>query len=117
MDPVMEADLLREHREVLAPIGEGHVEVGGLIAEPGEIVVVIRRVRHRQQAVGRGATEQSAMAALRDDLRRAITPAIGAMQAAQEAAHREIDRPEEYLRLGRVCPDDQKALGERLRDR
>ena len=68
-------------------------------------------------AVGRGATEQSAMAALREGLRRAIAPAIDAMQAAREAAHREIDRPEEYERLGRVCPDEQKAIGERPRRR
>jgi hypothetical protein len=73
--------------------------------------------RWAASAVGRGATEQSAMAALREDLRRAIAPAIEAMQAARDAAHREIDRPEEYERLGRVCPDEQKALGERPRGR
>jgi hypothetical protein len=61
-------------------------------------------------AVGRGATEQAAMAALRDGLRRAIAPAMDAMQAARDAAHREIDRPEEYRRLGSVCPDDQRAI-------
>ena len=65
-------------------------------------------------AVGRGATEQSAMAALRDGLRRAIAPAMDAMQAARDAAHREIDRPEEYRRLGSVCPDEHRAIGQRL---
>lgn len=73
--------------------------------------------RWAASAAGRGATEQSAMAALREDLRRAIAPAFEAMQAAREAAHRGIDRPEEYERLGQVCPDEQKALGERLRGR
>lgn len=73
--------------------------------------------RWAASAVARAATEQSALEALQADLRRAIEPAFEAMQAAQEAAHRAIDRPEEYLRLGRVCPDDQKALGERLRGR
>lgn len=73
--------------------------------------------RWAASATGRGATEQSAMAALREDLRRAIAPAFEAMQAAREAAHRGIDRPEEYERLGQVCPDEQKALGERLRGR
>jgi hypothetical protein len=68
-------------------------------------------------AVGRGATEQSAMAALRDGLRRAVAPAMDAMQAARDAAHREIDRPEEYQRLGRVCPDDHQALRERQQQR
>ena len=61
-------------------------------------------------AVGLGATEQSAVAALRDGPRRAIAPAVDAMQAARDAGHREIDRPEEYRRLGSVCPDDQKAI-------
>ena len=61
-------------------------------------------------AVGRGATEQSAVAALRDGLRRAIAPAMDAMQAARDAGHQDIDRPEEYRRLGSVCPDDQKAI-------
>ncbi len=68
-------------------------------------------------AVGRGATEEAAMAALREGLRRAVAPAIDAMQAAREAEHRDIDRPEEYQRLGRVCPDEQKAIGARLRGR
>lgn len=66
-------------------------------------------------AVGRGATDKSAMAALQAGLRRAIAPAIAAMQAARDAAHRDIDRPEEYQRLGRACPDDQRVLRERLR--
>ncbi len=73
--------------------------------------------RWAASATARGATEQSAMAALREELRRAIAPAFEAMQAARDAAHREIDRPEEYERLGRVCPDEQKALGERRRGR
>jgi hypothetical protein len=64
-------------------------------------------------AVGRGATEQSAMAALRDGLRRAVSPAMDAMQAARDAAHRGIDSPDEYQRLGRVCPDDHKAVRDR----
>lgn len=68
-------------------------------------------------ALGRGATEQSALASLQEGLRRAIAPAMDAMQAARDAAHREIDRPEEYQRLGRVCPDEQRALGERARGR
>ena len=73
--------------------------------------------RWAASAVGRGATERSAMASLREDLRRAVSPHFDAMQAAREAAHGGIDRPEEYERLGQVCPDDQKALGERLRGR
>lgn len=80
-----------------------------------EVEVAARR--WAASAVGRGATEQSAMEALREDLRRALAPAFEAMQAARDAAHREIDRPEEYERLGRVCPGQQKALRERPRGR
>jgi hypothetical protein len=64
-------------------------------------------------AVGRGATEQSAMAALQAGLRTAIAPALEAMQAARDAQHREIERPEEYQRLGRVCPEEHRAIRER----
>lgn len=73
--------------------------------------------RWAASAVGRGATPQSALAALRDDLRRAITPAVESMQAARDAAHGAIDRPEEYERLGRVCPEDHKAIAEGSRRR
>ena len=64
-------------------------------------------------ATGRGAAEQSAMAALQAGLRAAIAPAMDAMQAARDAQHREIDRPEEYQRLGRVCPEEHRAIRER----
>jgi hypothetical protein len=64
-------------------------------------------------AAGRGATQQSAMAALQAGLRGAIAPALDAMQAARDAQHRKIDRPEEYQRLGRVCPEEHRALRER----
>ena len=56
------------------------------------------------------AIRAEAEAALRESLRRAIAPAVDAMQAARDAGHRDIDRPEEYRRLGSVCSDDQKAI-------
>jgi hypothetical protein len=73
--------------------------------------------RWAASAAGRGATEQAAMAELQAGLRAAIAPAMDAMQASRDTAHREIDRPEEYARLGRVCPEDHRALRERMRSR
>jgi hypothetical protein len=67
------------------------------------------------KAEGRGATEQQAMAALQSGLRRAIEPALAAMRAEREAAHRAIDTGAEYRRLARVCPEDQRVVRERLR--
>jgi hypothetical protein len=74
--------------------------------------------RWASSAVGRGATEQSAMAALREDLRRAITPAIDAMQAARDAAHREIDAPRSTSAWA-ACARTSRGRwgGERLRAR
>jgi hypothetical protein len=66
-------------------------------------------------AEGRGATEAAALAALQAGLRRAVEPALAAMRAEREAAHRAIDTEEEYRRLARVCPEDQRVLRERLR--
>lgn len=42
-------------------------------------------------AVGRGATERSALASLQEGLRRVVAPVMDAMQAARDAAHRDID--------------------------
>lgn len=66
-------------------------------------------------AEGRGATEASAMAALQQDLRRAVEPALAAMRASRDAAHQAIDTPAEYRRLDQVCPADQRALRAKLR--
>jgi hypothetical protein len=66
-------------------------------------------------AEGRGATEREAMAALQRGLRRAIEPAMAAMRAQRDAAHRGIDTEAEYRRLARICAADQRALRERLR--
>lgn len=68
-----------------------------------------------ETAVGHGDTRQEAMDELQAGLRRAIAPAMEGLRAAREAGHRAIDSPEEYRRLGEVCPDEQKALRERRR--
>jgi hypothetical protein len=65
-------------------------------------------------AEGRGATLDEAMAGLQAGLRRAIEPSLAAMRAARETAHGAIDTPEEYRRLSRICPNDQRLLRERL---
>lgn len=66
-------------------------------------------------AEGHGATEAAAMATLQQDLRRAVEPALAAMRVERDAAHGAIDAPEEYRRLGQVCPADQRALRAKLR--
>jgi hypothetical protein len=68
-------------------------------------------------AEARGATLEEAMASLRRGLREAIGPSLAAMRAARDRGHGAIDSPAEYRRLGRVCPEDQAALRERLRGR
>lgn len=68
-------------------------------------------------AVGRGGARQEALDELQAGLRRAVAPAIDSLRAARDAGHRAIDGPEEYRRLGEVCPDEQKALRVRRRSR
>ena len=65
-------------------------------------------------AEGRGKTEAEAMAAMQHSLRRAIEPSLAAMRANRDAAHRAIDTPAEYRRLGQVCRADQQALRTKL---
>lgn len=67
------------------------------------------------RAEGRGATLDEAMGQLQQGLRRAIEPALAAMRAAREAAHREIDSEAEYRRLSRICLEDQRVLRGPLR--
>lgn len=66
-------------------------------------------------AEGHGATEAAAMATLQRELRRAVEPALAAMRVERDAAHGAIDTPEEYRRLGQVCPADQRVLRAKLR--
>ncbi|MDB5375090.1 MAG: hypothetical protein JWP04_3732, partial [Belnapia sp.] len=67
------------------------------------------------RAEGHGATLDEAMGQLQQGLRRALEPALAAMRAAREAAHREIDTQAEYRRLSRICLEDQRVLRGPLR--
>ncbi|MBX6376110.1 MAG: hypothetical protein IRZ13_18025 [Acetobacteraceae bacterium] len=66
------------------------------------------------RAAARAPDVEGAVAALQEQLRRAIEPALAAMRAEREREHRAIDTPAEYDRLSRVCPRDQAVLNERL---
>ncbi|WP_270938944.1 hypothetical protein, partial [Falsiroseomonas oryzae] len=53
--------------------------------------------------------------ALQDELAQTLEPVLGRLRATREAGHAAIDTPEEYRRLGRVCPEDQRRLRVALR--
>jgi hypothetical protein len=67
------------------------------------------------RAEKRAADAGSAAAALQDELAQAIEPVLERLRAARERAHAAIDRPAEYERLSRVCPEDQRRLRAALR--
>lgn len=55
--------------------------------------------------------------ALQDDLTEAVEPVLRRLREAREAGHDAIDTPEEYRRIGRTCPEDQRKLRNALRGR
>lgn len=63
-----------------------------------------------QRAEARGASVDAAGEVLRAGLREAIVPVLARMQSEREAAHAQIDTPEEYRRLGQVCALEQVRL-------
>jgi hypothetical protein len=66
--------------------------------------------RARAQAPDAGA----AALQLQEELTEAVEPVLARLRAAREAGHDAIDTPQEYRRLGRVCPADQRRLSQRL---
>jgi len=62
------------------------------------------RAEARAQDVGAAAV------LLQDELGQAIEPVLEQLRTAREAGHAQIDTPEEYRRLSRVCPEDQHRL-------
>jgi hypothetical protein len=52
---------------------------------------------------------------LQDELGGAIEPVLDRLREAREAGHAVIDTPEEYRRLSRICPEDQRRLRAALR--
>lgn len=57
----------------------------------------------------------AAAAALQDQLGDVLEPVLERLRSTREAAHAAIDTTEEYRRLGRVCPEDQRRLRAALR--
>lgn len=66
--------------------------------------------RARAEAPDAGA----AALQLQEDLTAAVEPVLARLREAREAGHDAIDTPQEYRRLGRVCPADQRRLSARL---
>ncbi|WP_372620439.1 hypothetical protein [Falsiroseomonas sp.] len=62
------------------------------------------------RAEHRAADLNTAATALQDDLSRAVEPVLQRLRSAREAGHAAIDTPEEYRRISRICPEDQRRL-------
>ncbi len=61
-------------------------------------------------AEARAPDAEAAAAALQQSLAQALSPVLEGLRAARERGHAAIDSAEEYRRLGRVCPADQRRL-------
>ncbi len=96
-------------REVLAH-ERRHVEVNRrtLREAAAELRQAARAWAARAEA--RAPDVNAAALALQDELGHVLEPVLDRLRAAREAGHAAIDRPEEYRRLGRVCPEDQRRL-------
>jgi hypothetical protein len=67
------------------------------------------------RAEARAPDVNAAAIALQEELGQVLEPALARLRAAREAGHAAIDTPEEYQRLSRVCPEDQRRLRQALR--
>jgi hypothetical protein len=67
------------------------------------------------RAETRAPDVNTAAIALQEELGQVLEPALARLRAAREAGHAAIDTPEEYQRLSRVCPEDQRRLRQALR--
>ena len=67
------------------------------------------------RAETRAADVNAAAIALQAELAQVLEPALARLRTAREAGHAAIDTSDEYRRLGRVCPDDQRRLRLALR--
>lgn len=96
-------------REVLAH-ERRHVEVNRQTLR--EAAQALRSVARRWagRAEVRAPDVAAAAAQLQDDLEAAVEPVLARLRTAREAGHAAIDTPEEYRRLGRVCPAEQRRL-------
>lgn len=62
------------------------------------------------QAQAEAADLGAAALQLQDALGDAIAPVLERLRRSREAGHAAIDTPEEYRRLSRICPEDQRRL-------
>jgi hypothetical protein len=94
-----------------------HVEVNRrtLRDAAAELRTVARNWAARAES--RAPDVNAAATALQDELTRTVEPVLERLRAAREAGHAAIDAPEEYRRLGRICPEDQRRLRAALRRR
>jgi hypothetical protein len=67
------------------------------------------------RAESRAADVNAAAIAMQEDLAQVLEPVLARLRASREAGHAAIDTPEEYRRLGRICPEDQRRLRAALR--
>jgi hypothetical protein len=67
------------------------------------------------RAETRAPDVNAAAIALQDELGRVLEPALARLRMAREVGHDAIDTTEEYRRLSRVCPADQRRLRQALR--
>ena len=67
------------------------------------------------RAETRAPDVNAAAIALQEELAQVLEPALARLRAAREAGHGAIDTSDEYRRLSRVCPDDQRRLRQTLR--
>lgn len=68
-----------------------------------------------QRAETRAPDINAAAVALQQELAQLLEPTLERLRAAREAGHAAIDTAEEYRRLSRVCPEDQRRLRQALR--
>ena len=67
------------------------------------------------RAEARAPDVNAAAIALQEELGQVLEPALARLRAAREAGHDAIDTTEEYQRLSRICPEDQRRLRQALR--
>lgn len=68
-----------------------------------------------QGAETRAPDVNAAAVALQQELAQLLEPVLERLRASRAAGHAAIDTTEEYRRLGRVCPEDQRRLRQALR--
>jgi hypothetical protein len=67
-----------------------------------------------QRAETRAPDINAAAVALQQELAQVMEPTLERLRLAREAGHAAIDTAEEYRRLSRVCPEDQRRLRQSL---